>query len=154
MALEKTITIDGKEVRFRASAVTPVIYSTLFPDRDFFRDLMALETINEKISESEEGEETAESASEPVQNLNFTSAEYSVFMRVMYTYAYQALNTSPYMNQAQRDFRERYPNEWVWLDDFNQFSILEILPLVTELWGANAKELAKAKNRRPAPPEK
>jgi len=150
MALEKSITIDGKEVRFRASAVTPVIYSTLFPNRDFFRDLMALESMNERISNDEEG--TAESASEPVQN--FTAAEYSVFMRVMYTYAYQALNTSPFMNQAQREFRERYPDEWTWLDDFSQFSMLEILPLVTELWGSNAKELAKAKNQRPAPPEK
>jgi len=150
MALEKSITIDGKEVRFRASAVTPVIYSTLFPNRDFFRDLMALESMNERISNDEEG--SAESASEPVQN--FTAAEYSVFMRVMYTYAYQALNTSPFMNQAQREFRERYPDEWTWLDDFSQFSMLEILPLVTELWGSNAKELAKAKNQRPAPPEK
>lgn len=153
MALEKSITIDGKEVRFRASAVTPVIYSTLFPNRDFFRDLMTLENLNEKIDSGDaEDEGSAESASEPVQN--FTAAEYSVFMRMMYTYAYQALNTSPFMNQAQREFRDRFPDEWTWLDSFSQFSMLQIFPQMLELWGMNAKELAKAKNRQPAPPEK
>ena len=42
MALEKTIEIDGKPVKFRASAAIPRIYRIKFR-RDIFKDLRALQ---------------------------------------------------------------------------------------------------------------
>lgn len=42
MAITKSITIDGKEVQFRASAAVPRMYRIRFR-RDIFRDLLALQ---------------------------------------------------------------------------------------------------------------
>lgn len=42
MAISKTLQIDGRDVRFTASAATPRLYYNLF-NRDFFSDFMTLQ---------------------------------------------------------------------------------------------------------------
>ena len=41
--MEKIIKIGDKDVRFKATAATPMKYRNSFPGKDLFRDLIALE---------------------------------------------------------------------------------------------------------------
>lgn len=135
--MEKTIKIDeDRSIHFKASAFSPIMYNRLFPGRDFLRDMNALKNSHE------DGEET------------FNMSDYEHFVRIAYTFAYQGLAPTPRQTQEQKEFLERYPDTWDWVDSFDTFSIYEILPEIINLWYKNEKTVAEPKNQEPAPPEK
>ena len=107
--LEKTLTISGKEVRFRSSATVPRLYRIKFK-RDIFKDLAKLEK-SYKDKASEEG-----SALE-IEDLE-------IFENVAYIMAFHADHSIPGTIDE-------------WLDQFEMFSIYEVLPEILELWGTN-----------------
>ena len=112
----KKIEIDGKEVAFRASAAIPRIYRMKF-QRDIYKDLAALEKAI--------GDNTEE-----VSNLDMFSLE--MFENIAYIMAKHADTSIP-----------DSPEEW--LDEFNTFSIYQVLPKIIELWGLNVKVDVEAK---------
>ena len=112
----KKIEIDGKEVAFRASAAIPRIYRMKF-QRDIYKDLAALEKAV--------GDNTEE-----VSNLDMFSLE--MFENIAYIMAKHADPSIP-----------DTPEEW--LDEFNTFSIYQVLPKIIELWGLNVKVDVEAK---------
>ena len=116
MSLVKTIEIDGKPVKFKASAAIPRIYRIKF-QRDIYKDLASLE-------------KTIDKSSEEVSNLDLFSLE--MFENIAYVMAKHA---DPEIPDS--------PEEW--LDDFNTFSIYQVLPKIIELWGLNVKTDAEAK---------
>lgn len=116
MSMMKKIEIDGKEVAFRASAAIPRIYRLKF-QRDIYRDLAALE---KAIGDN----------SEEVSNLDMFSLE--MFENIAYIMAKHADPSIP-----------DTPEEW--LDEFNTFSIYQVLPKIIELWGLNMKTDVEAK---------
>ena len=116
MGVKRNIEIDGKEVAFKASAAIPRIYRLKF-GRDIYRDLASLE---KRVGENEEGE----------SNLDLFSLE--MFENIAYVMAKHADPSIP-----------DSPEEW--LDEFNTFSIYQILPQLIELWGLNVKTDAEAK---------
>lgn len=116
MAVMKTIEIDGKQVPFRASAAIPRIYRIKF-NRDIYKDLAALEKAV--------GENTEE-----VSNLDMFSLE--MFENIAYIMAKHADANIP-----------DTPEEW--LDEFNTFSIYQVLPRIIELWGLNVQTQVEAK---------
>ena len=116
MGVKRNIEIDGKEVAFKASAAIPRIYRLKF-GRDIYRDLASLE---KSVGENEEGE----------SNLDLFSLE--MFENIAYVMAKHADPSIP-----------DSPEEW--LDEFNTFSIYQILPQLIELWGLNVKTDAEAK---------
>ena len=116
MSLVKTIEIDGKPVKFKASAAIPRIYRIKF-QRDIYKDLASLE-------------KTIDKSSEEVSNLDLFSLE--MFENIAYVMVKHADPESP-----------DTPEEW--LDDFNTFSIYQVLPKIIELWGLNVKTDAEAK---------
>ena len=116
MSLVKTIEIDGKPVKFKASAAIPRIYRIKF-HRDIYKDLASLEKAIDKSSEE-------------VSNLDLFSLE--MFENIAYVMAKHA---DPEIPDS--------PEEW--LDDFNTFSIYQVLPKIIELWGLNVKTDAEAK---------
>jgi len=118
MGMTRNITIDEKEVAFKASAAIPRIYRLKF-GRDIYRDLAALE---KNVGENEEGK----------SNLDLVSLE--MFENIAYVMAKHADPTIP-----------NTPEEW--LDEFNTFSIYQILPQLIELWGLNVKTDAEAKKK-------
>lgn len=118
MGVKRNIEIDGKEVAFKASAAIPRIYRLKF-GRDIYRDLAALE---KSVGENEEGE----------SNLDLFSLE--MFENIAYVMAKHADPSIP-----------DSPEEW--LDEFNTFSIYQILPQLIELWGLNVKTDAEAKKK-------
>lgn len=116
MSMMKKIEIDGKEVAFRASAAIPRIYRLKF-QRDIYKDLAALE---KAIGDN----------SEEVSNLDMFSLE--MFENIAYIMAKHADPSIP-----------DTPEEW--LDEFNTFSIYQVLPKIIELWGLNMKTDVEAK---------
>ena len=116
MSMVKKIEIDGKEVAFRASAAIPRIYRLKF-QRDIYKDLASLE---KAIGDN----------SEEVSNLDMFSLE--MFENIAYIMAKHADPTIP-----------DTPEEW--LDEFNTFSIYQVLPKIIELWGLNMKTDVEAK---------
>ena len=116
MSIVKKIEIDGKEVAFKASAAIPRIYRLKF-QRDIYKDLHSLE---KAIGDSKEDN----------SNLDMFSLE--MFENIAYIMAKHADGTIP-----------DTPEEW--LDDFNTFSIYQVLPQLIELWGLNVKTDVEAK---------
>lgn len=106
--LKKTIKVGDKEVAFRSSATVPRLYRAKFKG-DIFKDLAKLE--NSYKGSKEEGEE-------------FAIDDLEIFENVAYIMAYHADNTIP-------------SNIDDWLDQFDMFSIYEVLPEILALWGTN-----------------
>ncbi len=85
--------------------------------RDIYKDLASLE-------------KAIDSNTEEVSNLDLFSLE--MFENIAYVMAKHADPSIP-----------DTPEEW--LDDFNTFSIYQVLPKIIELWGLNVRSDAEAK---------
>lgn len=116
MGIRKDIEIDGKMVAFKASAAIPRIYRLKF-QRDIYKDLSALE---KSIGDGDA----------KASNLDMFSLE--MFENIAFI---MAKHTDPTIPDT--------PEEW--LDQFNTFSIYQILPQLIELWGLNVKTDVEAK---------
>ena len=115
--LKREIEICGKTIPFRSSATVPRLYRAKFK-RDIFKDLSKLEKSYK--GKTEDGDE-------------FQIDDLEIFGNVAYIMAYHADNSIP----ASIDD---------WLDQFDMFSIYEVLPQILELWGDNlATEVAAKK---------
>ena len=120
--LEKTVLVSGKEVRFRSSAAVPRLYRIKFK-RDIFKDLSKLES-------SYKGK-TEDGAEIQIEDLE-------IFENVAYIMAWHADPTIPGTIEE-------------WLDEFEMFSIYEILPEILDLWGSNlVTDIQSKKNGIPA----
>ena len=119
MSLIKKLDIDGKQVPFKASAAIPRIYRIKF-GRDIYKDLNTLE---KSIGKGDEKD----------SNLDLFSLE--MFENIAYVMA----------KHADPDIPDT-PEEW--LDEFNTFSIYQVLPQLIELWGLNVKTDVEAKKLR------
>ena len=107
--LEKTVKIGDTDVKFRSSASVPRLYRIKF-GRDIFKDLSKLEkSYKEKASE--------DGSSMEIEDLE-------IFENVAYIMAFHADPTIP-----------KTIDEW--LDQFEMFSIYQVLPEILELWGSN-----------------
>lgn len=116
MGIRKNIEIDGQEVAFKASAAIPRIYRLKF-QRDIYKDLVVLEkSIGDGKEES--------------SNLDMFSLE--MFENIAFIMAKHADPSIP-----------DTPEEW--LDNFNTFSIYQVLPQLIELWGLNVKTDVESK---------
>lgn len=116
----KTIAICGQPVRFCASAATPRLYRLKFK-RDIFADMQKL---TKDFQERNAGTDLA------VESLE-------IFENVAYIMAFQADRTIP-------DTIDQ------WLDQFEMFSIYEVLGELVQLWGDNLFTSANAKKNNPA----
>ena len=116
----KTIEICGQPVRFCASAGTPRLYRLKFK-RDIFADMQKL---TKEFQERNAGTDLA------VESLE-------IFENVAYIMAFQADRSIP-------DTIDQ------WLDQFEMFSIYEVLGELVQLWGDNLFTAASAKKNNPA----
>lgn len=117
MAVTKTIEIDGKQVEFKASAAVPRLYRVKF-GRDIYRDLRQLET---SVGDN----------NEDASSLDMFSLE--MFEDLAWIMAKHA------KPQEVPDNPEDF------LDQFNTFSIYQILPQLIELWGLNVQTQVEAR---------
>jgi len=121
--LQKTVIISGQEVTFKSSAAIPRLYRIKF-GRDIFRDLSKLE----KAYKANAGKESSEMEIEDLE----------IFENVAYIMALHADPTIPDTIDA-------------WLDQFEMFSIYEVLPEILDLWGSNLITTSNAKKNSVRP---
>lgn len=118
MAVTKTITISGIEVPFKASAALPRLYRLRFR-KDIFVELSKLKEAVDKTN--------SEASTLAVDNLE-------VFENIAYTMA----------KHADPDIPNNIND---WLEQFETFSIYEILPELLELWGLNTETMSEPKKK-------
>lgn len=116
MSIMRKVEIDGKQVPFKASAAIPRIYRIKF-NRDIYKDLRSLE---KAVGEGDENN----------SNLDLFSLE--MFENIAYVMAKHADPNIP-------------DNPEEWLDEFNTFSIYQVLPSIIELWGLNVQTEVESK---------
>ena len=116
MSIVRNVEIDGKQVPFKASAAIPRIYRIKF-NRDIYKDLRSLE---KAVGEGDE------------ENSNLDLFSLEMFENIAYVMAKHADPNIP-----------DTPEEW--LDEFNTFSIYQVLPSIIELWGLNVQTEVESK---------
>ena len=116
--LSKTVKVGDREVTFKSSAAIPRMYRIKFK-RDVFKDLTKLEK-----SYKDKGDGSKELEIEDLE----------IFENVAYIMALHGDSSTPSSIDE-------------WLDQFEMFSIYEILPEILELWGSNLfTDVKSAKN--------
>ncbi len=113
--MEKIVTVDGKGVRMRASALIPRLYRFKF-GRDMVKDLTELKKKFDRIKDQTKSISEEEQSQEQLSVLDLT-----VFENTAWLMARHADNNVP-----------DDPDEW--LQGFEMFSIYEVLPQIMELW--------------------
>ncbi len=117
MAIKKNIIVDGIEVPFKASAAVPRLYRLKF-HRDIYKDFAALQT---NVKEGDEENSTLDIESlEVFENIAFIMAKH-----------------------ADPENVPDNPDDF--LEQFNTFSIYEILPQLIGLWGLNTATQVESK---------
>lgn len=117
--MDKVVEIDGKEVKFRATARTPRLYRVVI-GRDMIQDMNRLiKAYNRKKENDDE----------------LDVIDLQIFEDVAYAMA----------RHANPDIEQKTADEW--LDTFNVFSIYEVLPHIIELWAINTKQTSTAKKK-------
>ena len=117
MAIKKNIKVDDIDVPFKASAAVPRLYRLKF-GRDIYKDFAKLQ--------KSVGDGNAEKSDLDIESLE-------VFENIAFIMA----------KHADPDHVPDSPDEW--LEQFNTFSIYEVLPKLIELWGLNVETQAESK---------
>lgn len=127
--MERTVTVGGKEMKMRASALIPRLYRFKFK-RDMVADMRQLQRAYAKATALPENATDAER-----EDAQFSAADLTIFEDVAYIMAKHGGNEMP-----------DSPEEW--LDSIDGvFSIYEILPVILELWGANTETTSIPKKK-------
>lgn len=118
-AIVRETVIDGRPVRFMASARTPRLYRMKF-DKDIVADMAALSKRFEEVKDSED---------------NFSYLDLKMFENMAYIMAKQADPVN-----VPDDIDE-------WLDDFSVFAIYQVMPILMDLWQENMAGLSTSKKK-------
>lgn len=114
--MEKTITIDGKEIIFKSTGAVPMRYRAQFGS-DFFSDMMSSLNVVELM-------EKKTLNTKDLQTVNF-----EVFYQMLWTMA----------KTANKEIKDPI----TWLDEFDEFPIFEIIPEVIDLLLSNMQSTKK-----------
>lgn len=114
----KEIEIDSKKVKFRASATVPRLYRRFF-DRDIFKDMQSL---SKKADEAKKN------------GKQFEIDDLEMFENVAFVMAKHADPSQP-------------DNPDDWLEQFDTFSIYQVLPQILELWRLDNATTVESKKK-------
>ena len=119
--MEKIINIGGKEIKMKSTAGTMMRYRQQF-NRDFIKDLVKLQTkINDKVNNGTE----------------FEALDLDIFEKIAWCMAKTADNSIPDIEN--------------WLDEFETFDIMAVLPEIMTLLVANMEQINAKKKLVEAP---
>lgn len=126
--MDKIITIAGRQVGFRATALTPRLYRHRM-GRDIIRDLNQLRrSFSKAVSLSKDATD------EEREEAQLSMLDLEIFENIAWLMARQYDPTVP-----------DSPEEW--LGGFSMFSIYTIMPEILKLWDANQLTTAKSKKK-------
>ena len=127
--MTKTVVIDGKEYRMRASALTPRLYRAFFK-RDMIRDMQnLLNAYNRKLTLSEDASD------EEKNEANMVILDYlEVFENIAWLFCREG---GEHVGNS--------PDEWLESIE-GMFSIYEAMPSIIELWADNQLTTSNPKN--------
>jgi len=108
--MEKTITVAGKEVRLKSNGATPIKYKMQFR-KDFFAEILKLHKLGKLKKKSTLDDNI-------LSNLDFN---------IFYDFTWVLAKTADHS----------IPDPIKWLEEFDTFPILEILPDIQEMLMAN-----------------
>lgn len=109
--MEKILKIGDKEIKMKSTAGTMMRYRNQF-NRDFIKDLVKLQSkLGEKIETGQE----------------FEALDLDIFEKIAWCMAKTADNTIPEIEN--------------WLDEFETFDIMQVLPQIMELLIANMEQI-------------
>lgn len=117
--MEATIKIDGKDVRFKATAAVPLLYRRKF-NRDLIQDIQT-------VANAMEGKETT-GENLPLQAL-------TMFEQMAYIMA----------KHGDPNMKADSPEEW--LEGFSTMSIYAVFPVIQALWAGNLERLEESKKK-------
>ena len=117
--MEATIKIDGKDVRFKATAAVPLLYRRKF-NRDLIQDIQT-------VANAMEGKETT-GENLPLQTL-------TMFEQMAYIMA----------KHGDPNMKADSPEEW--LEGFSTMSIYAVFPVIQALWAGNLERLEESKKK-------
>lgn len=123
--MRKMITISGIECEFKSSAAIPRMYRLKF-GRDIFVDMEKLQKQVKKQEKLKE-EGTEESSSLPIDSLE-------MFENIAFLMHKHGDSSQP------SDIDE-------WLEQFDVFSIYEVLPEILEMWNLENKQTSTPKKK-------
>ena len=140
--MERTITIDGREVRLRASASIPRLYRIKFHrdiihDMDFISKSICKSIRNREMAEEPKRKDMAQQTDtleapdeSPVQMeaSDIPIEALTMFENVAYLMAKHADPTVP-----------SSPDEW--LEGFETFSIYQVFPIIQDMWETNLRTM-------------
>lgn len=124
----KTLNIGGKEVKMRASALIPRIYRFRF-GRDMIQDMNSLRKAWKKVTELPE-----DATEEEKEDAQFSVMDLTIFENVAYVMAKHGDPSTP-------DSIDE------WMDQFELFSIYEVLPEILKLWNLNTAQTSTPKKK-------
>ncbi|MCM3444382.1 hypothetical protein [Metabacillus halosaccharovorans] len=107
--MEKTLTIDGKEVRFKSTAATPLRFKSQFR-KDFFAEISKLNKLKNVKFQGEDGEPDYDA---------FALIDFELFYNIIWSLA--------------KTGNPQIPEPITWLDTFEEFPIGEIMPELQDL---------------------
>lgn len=102
----KVIKIDGKQVKFKATAATPLRYKEKF-GKDYFQELSKLRILQKALKSKKSDAE------------KLASVDFELFYNIAWVFAKTA--------------DKNIPEPIEWLDGFNTFPMAEIIPQLQEL---------------------
>ncbi|WP_062513937.1 hypothetical protein [Halobacillus sp. KGW1] len=122
--MEKTIEIDGQQVKFRSTAATPLIYKNQI-GRDFFHDIANLAPLQEKFKNK---------GKFGIEDMHLI--DFDLFYNILWSMA----------KTADRSI----PDQIDWLDGFEVFPLGEIFPQVQDMLIKSFQTSAPAKKSQMA----
>lgn len=133
--MTRTVTIDGREVKLRASASIPRLYRIKFK-RDIMQDMVTIRRAMEKASgaASEAANEALEARAgqRPIQGEKPSCIPLEcleMFENVAYLMAKHADPSVPGTVEE-------------WLDGFDTFSIYAVFPVISQMWEDNIRTMS------------
>ena len=121
--MEKTLNIGGKEIKLKSTAGTMMRYRNNF-NRDFIKDLMALQ--GKLVNKFDSGAE-------------FDALDLDMFEKIAWCMAKTSDNNIPDIEH--------------WLDEFETFDIMQVLPEIMELLVAHMEQVNAKKKLETIPNE-
>lgn len=129
--MERTISVDGRDVRFRASAAVPRLYRLRFR-RDIIQDM---QTVQRAIAKAENARKAALANGEEDPGSSLPMEALTLFENAAFLMA----------KHADPDAVPETVDEW--LDSFEVFSIYSIFPEISKLWEENLLTLSSPKKK-------